>query len=404
MKDFEEQLKVILRGTAEVIPKDELQKRLEESIRLEKPLRVKLGIDPTAPDIHLGHTIVLRKLRQFQDLGHKAVLIIGDYTALVGDPSGREKTRPKLSSEQVEENARTYLEQVGKVLDLENLEIVRNSQWFSEFTFKDVLDLTSRMTVARLLERDEFSRRYSAEIPISLHEFLYPLMQAYDSVMVKSDIEIGATEQTFNLLVGRNLQKEEGLPPQVALTMPILIGTDGSQKMSKSLGNFIAISESPAQMYGKIMSIPDELMRDYFELLTDVPEDEIEALLSDRTHPKEAKKRLAREIVSTYHGSQAALKEERNFEKVFARKELPEQVPDVHIPRAFLKDGKIWIVRLLLSAGMASSSSEARRLVAQGAVLLGSNRIMDSEASVTIAPGSILKVGKRKFARLFPEE
>ena len=404
MKSVEEQLKIIRRGIAAIFPEEELILRLERSLREGLPLRVKFGIDPTASDIHLGHTVCLRKLKDFQALGHDALLIIGDFTALVGDPSGREKTRPQLTSEEVEANARTYLEQVSKILDTKRLKIVRNSDWFGNFKFRDVIELASKMTVARLLERDDFSNRFKSEVPISLHEFFYPLMQGYDSVMVRSDIELGGTEQTFNLLVGRNLQKESGMDGQIALTMPILVGTDGSERMSKSLGNYIGIAESPSNIYGKVMSIPDDLMRGYFELLTDVPREELRDLVSPTAHPMEAKKRLARELVSTYHTPEAAARAEEEFEKVFTRKELPDEIEPVYIPSSLVKDGKVWAVKLILTARMAPSGSEARRLIAQGGVTLDGEKISDPDASVEIRPGMVLKVGKRKFARLFLKE
>jgi len=305
----DEQLEVIKRAVVQIFPENELVEKLKKSEKSGTPLRIKLGIDPTAPDIHLGHTVVIRKLRQFQDMGHTGVLIIGDYTALIGDPSGREKTRPQLTSDEIEKNAKTYLEQVGRILDMEKVEIVRNGEWFKEFSFRDVLKLVSKMTVARMLERDDFSKRFKSETPVGLHEFIYPLMQGFDSVMVKADVELGGTDQTFNLTVGRDLQRDNGEEPQVAITLPILVGTDGTLKMSKSYGNYIAVEDSPKEMYGKVMSIPDGIMRNYFELLTDVPLAEVGELLKDTAHPMEAKKRLAREIVAGYYGADAAEEE-----------------------------------------------------------------------------------------------
>jgi tyrosyl-tRNA synthetase len=363
-------------------------------------LRVKLGIDPTAPDIHLGHTVVIRKLRQFQDIGHTAVLIIGDYTALIGDPSEREKTRPQLTTEQIEANAQTYLDQVGKLLDMRKVEIVRNGDWFKEFSFKDVLKLASRMTVARMLERDDFSKRYKAEVPISLHEFIYPLMQGFDSVVIKADVELGGTDQTFNLTVGRDMQRDNGEEPQIAVTLPLLVGTDGAMKMSKSYGNYVGVDDSPRDMYGKLMSIPDALMRQYFELLSDVPLNEINELLKKSAHPMEAKKRLALEIVAGYYGKDAAEREAEQFMKVFSAGQLPDEMEQLAIHRSSLEDGKLWIVKLIVDAGFAPSNSEARRLVSQGAVSIAGLKIQDPSQAVAINEGDVLKVGKRRFGQI----
>ena len=395
-----EQLQAIKRGIVQIFPEDELIEKLEKSNKTGNPLRVKLGIDPTAPDIHLGHTVVIRKLRQFQDLGHTAVLIIGDYTALIGDPSEREKTRPQLTTNQIEANAQTYLEQVGKILDMDKVEIVRNGDWFREFSFKDVLNLVSKMTVARMLERDDFSKRYKAEIPISLHEFIYPLMQGFDSVMIKADVELGGTDQTFNLTVGRDLQRDSGEKPQVAITLPLLIGTDGSMKMSKSYGNYIAVDDSPRDMYGKVMSIPDTLMRQYFELLTDLPLDELNELLKDSAHPMEAKKRLALEIVTDCYGEETAQKEAEQFEKVFSNRQFPDEMQELRISASSLDDGRLWIVKLIVDAGFASSNSEARRLLSQGAVSIDGKKVKSPDDSVETKNGMVLKVGKRRFGKI----
>jgi len=402
MPPVEEQLAVIRRGVVPggIVTEDELRTKLERSLREGRPLRVKLGVDPTAPDIHLGHTVVLRKLRQFQELGHTAVLIIGDYTAMVGDPSGRSKTRPQLTYGQVEANAKTYVDQVGHILRRDRLEVVRNGDWFKKMSFLDVLRLAGKITVARLLERDDFAKRHDAGNPISVHEFLYCLMQGQDSVEVRSDIELGGTDQTFNLLVGRDLQRDAGQEAQVAVTTPILPGLDGVEKMSKSLGNHIGVTAPPSDMFGKVMSIPDALMRDYYVLLTDVLLGEVEVIL--KGHPREAKARLAREIVTFYHSAEAADAAAEEFDRVFREKALPDDVPVYVLPTADLQDGKVWIIRLLAGSGLAPSTSEARRLVKEGAVSINGQRIEDFEARIPVAGGEVLKVGKRKFARLEP--
>jgi len=399
----EEQLEQIRRGVPPggIIHEDELRTKLERALSRQRPLRVKLGVDPTAPDIHLGHTVVLRKLRQFQDLGHTAVLIIGDYTAMVGDPSGRSKTRPQLTYADVEANARTYIEQVSKVLRTDRLEVVRNGDWFRKMTFLEVLRLASKMTVARMLERDDFAKRYSAGNPIALHEFLYCLMQGYDSVQVRADVELGGTDQTFNLLVGRDLQRDAGQEPQVCVTTPILPGLDGVQKMSKSLGNHVGVTDPPSGpdgMFGKIMSIPDDLMRDYFILLTNLPTDEIETILAG--HPRDAKARLATEITAFFHGREAARAAAEEFDRVFRERQLPDEIPECHVPPDLLKDGKVWIVALVAATGFVASRSEARRLIAQGGVSLDGERITDVEAQVALRGGEVLRVGKRRFARI----
>jgi len=396
--DVATQLKQIERGVAEVFPRDELVQKLEKSRREDRPLRVKLGIDPTSPDIHLGHAVPLNKLRHFQDLGHQVVLIIGDYTGMVGDPSGRDATRPQLSHEEVLKHAGTYLDQVGKILDRSRTEVVRNGDWFSKMAFLDVIRLAAKMTVARILERDDFLKRYKAGEPISLHEFLYPVMQGYDSVMVRADVELGGTDQKFNLLVGRQLQKDAGQAPQVALTLPLLIGTDGAQKMSKSYGNHIGISEPPATMFGKVMSVPDALLRPYFDLTTATAPEEVERLLSG--NPMEAKLALARALVERYHGPEAAASAAERFDREVRHKEAPGDVPEVRLPAELLAEGKIWIARLIVHCGFAASTSEARRLVAQGGVSLNGEPIADSSAEVTPASGALLKVGKRKFAKI----
>ena len=392
------QMKQIERGVVDIFPREELVRKLETSRRENRPLRVKLGIDPTSPDIHLGHAVPLNKLRHFQELGHQVVLIIGDYTAMVGDPSGRDSTRPQLTHETAMENARTYLDQAGRVIDLDRTEIVHNGEWFGKMSFVDVIRLAARMTVARLLERDDFAKRHRAGQPIAFHEFLYPLMQGYDSIMVRSDVEVGGNDQTFNLVVGRTLQKEEGMEPQAAVTLPLLVGTDGTLKMSKSYGNHIGISEPPEEMYGKIMSVPDDLLKNYFDLCSDVPEEEAARLVAG--DPMQAKLSLAASIVGRYHGENAAKEAADHFNRTVRRKELPEEIPEVGVPDDLLEDGKVWIAKLMVHCGFAKSTSEARRLIAQGAVSLDGETIADAGLNVAPEPGLLLKVGKRKFARL----
>jgi len=395
VKPAEEQLEQLRRGVVSIISEDELLTKL----RRGQPLRVKLGLDPTAPDIHLGHTVQLRKLRQFQDLGHTAVLIVGDYTAMVGDPSGRSKTRPQLSHDQVMAHAETYVTQVKKVLREDRLEIAYNGDWFAQMQFVDVLKLCSRMTVARMLEREEFSRRYRGGDPIAIHEFLYCLMQGQDSVEIRSDVELGATEQLFNLLVGRELQRDVDQEPQVCLTFPILVGTDGTQRMGKSLGNYVGLTDPPNEMFGKIMSLPDHAVRDYFILLTDTSEAEIERLLSG--HPKAAKVALGRQIVTMYHDAESAEAAAEEFERVFARKELPTEIPEAVLPAEVMEGDQVWIVKLLTAAKLAPSGREARRLVEQGAVEVDGERVRDLETRLKIPKdGLVVKAGKRRFARV----
>ncbi len=415
MKTAKEQLKIIAEGTEEIIPIEELQAKLERSARTGKPLKVKYGADPTAPDLHLGHSVPLRKLRQFQDLGHEVVLLIGDYTARVGDPSGRSATRPQLPPEIIEENAKTYTDQAFKILDESKTVIEYNSRWFAAMGFDDVLKLTAQFTLARLLERDDFAMRYSEEIPIGLHELLYPIMQAYDSVALKSDIEMGGTDQKFNMLGARDLQRYFGQEPQVVITMPLLEGLDGVKKMSKSLGNYVGLTEAPDEMFGKVMSLPDALMPKYFRLATGLPSGEIEAIergLGDGSlHPAEAKRRLAREIVAAYHGGDAARKAEEVFNAKFRRADgksaaerLAElegfEIPEAPLVPEIFKENRVWIVRLMTFTKMAASSSEARRLIEQGAVRLNDEPVTSTEAEITVSSGDILQVGKRKFARL----
>jgi len=400
----EEQFELLKRGTAEIVPEQALKDKLERSMKDGEPLRVKLGIDPTAPDIHLGFAVVLRKLRQFQDLGHNVVLIVGDFTAGIGDPSGRSETRPVLSADQIRANAETFTEQFWRILDKSRTELVFNGDWLGKMSFGDVVREASRVTVARVLERDDFQKRMNESRPIGLHELLYPIAQALDSVEIRADVEIGGTDQKFNILMGRDLQEAHGMEPQVGLFMPILPGLDGVQKMSKSLGNYIGINEPPNEMFGKVMSIPDSAMATYFELATDVPLDEVCAIeegVADGTiHPMDAKKRLAYKITKMYHGEEAAQKAKTEFERVFSQRELPTEMPDVVIPADILKDGKIWLPKLLVAAGMAGSNNEAKRLIEQGAVTIDDECITDSSVDVEIRDGQVLRAGKFKFGRI----
>jgi tyrosyl-tRNA synthetase len=387
----EEQLETLRRGVVDVVPQEELVARL----RTGKALRVKLGVDPTAPDIHLGHALALVKLRQFQTLGHQAVLIIGDFTARIGDPSGRSTTRPVLSQADVERNAGTYLDQVFKILDQGRTEVHRNSEWLSGLSLENVVRLTAGMTVARMLERDDFKRRYGAGTPIGLHEFLYPMLQGYDSVAVRSDVELGGTDQTFNLLVGRDLQRDAGQPGQVALILPLLEGIDGVQKMSKSLGNHIGISEPPEEMYGKVMSVSDALMLRYYELLSAESGERLRDVRAGSVHPMEAKKALAAEVVARFHGGDAAARAARFFEQRFQKR-------TAHSPKAVrihTRQEDVWICQLIKEAGFAPSTSEARRLVAQGAVKVD-GRPVDVNFRFRRGKDRLLEVGRRRLAEI----
>jgi len=410
-KTIAQQLQILKRGTVEIFREEELAEKLTEAAKTGRQLRIKLGLDPTSPDIHLGHTVVLRKMRQFQDLGHKAVLIIGDYTARIGDPSGQDTTRPMLSAEQIQANAKTYFEQAGKILDTsgDKLEIRYNGEWLADLNLADIIKLTSNMTVARMLERDTFELRHKKGDSIGIHEFLYPLMQGYDSVMVRSDVELGGTDQTFNNLVGRDIQRAYGHKPQVVITTPILVGLDGKEKMSKSKGNYIGVTDEPNDMFGKIMSISDEMMENYFTLLTDRTTEKIAELVNpQKTHPKEAKVLLAKIIVAQFWDktpsgtlsvqpsdplsiSDAAAAE---FHKVFAQKQLPTEIPEIEIAPVPMMASK------LVVATAAVSSSEAKRLIRQSAVSIDGSRITDPNAEVKPADGMVIQVGKRKFARL----
>lgn len=393
-----EQLKQLSRGTVEIYTQQELGQRLTEAAQSRRQMRVKLGLDPTSPDIHLGHTVVLRKMRQFQDLGHKAVLIIGDYTARIGDPTGQNTTRPMLSPEQIEQNAKTYFEQAGKILDTspDKLEVRHNSEWLADLRLADIIRLASNMTVARMLERDTFEIRYKKGDPIGVHEFLYPLMQGYDSVMVRSDVELGGTDQTFNNLVGRDLQRTNGQPAQIVITSPILVGLDGVQKMSKSKGNYVGVTDEPSNMFGKVMSISDEMMANYYTLLTDLPTERIAELTdSGKTHPKEAKVLLGKTIVAQFHGQGAADAAAAEFDKIFAKGQLPDDMPEVALPEA-----PITIKNLLTLCKLVETGGEAKRLCAQGGVTVDGQKAADPNAEITPRDGMVVQVGKRRFAKL----
>jgi tyrosyl-tRNA synthetase len=396
--DIAEQVKMLKRGTVEVFREDELAQRLTEAAANGTQLRAKLGMDPTAPDIHLGHTVVLRKLRQFQDLGHKAVLIIGDYTARIGDPTGQNTTRPMLTPEAIKENAQTYFDQAGKILDMspEKCEVRYNSEWLADMKLADVIKLTATMTVARMLERDTFELRYKKGDPIGVHEFLYPLMQGHDSVAIKSDIELGGTDQTYNNLVGRDLQRIDGQKPQIVITMPILVGLDGVQKMSKSKHNYIGVTDAPSDMFGKTMSIPDELMENYFTLLTDISTEEIKVLIDPaQTHPKQAKVKLGKIIVEQFYDVEAAEKAAAEFDKVFAQNQLPDDMPEVAIEAA-----PIMASKLLTTCNLVASGGEAKRMIKQGGVKINDEKISSPSDEITPADGMVVQVGKRKFAKL----
>jgi len=402
--DIKEELRIIKRGTEEIISEKELIKKIEKSRKEKRPLRVKQGFDPNAPDIHLGHTVGLRKMRQFQDSGHDVYFLIGDFTGMIGDPSGKSITRKQLTEEEVKKNAETYKKQVFKILNPEKTKVVFNSHWLGKLSFSEVLKLCSKYTVARMLERDDFSTRYKEGKPIGIHEFMYPLMQGYDSVAMQADIELGGTDQKFNLLVGRDIQREFNQEPQVIITLPLLEGTDGVEKMSKSLNNYIGINESPQEMYGKAMSVPDSLMTRYFELVTDVSLDEINKIKTgleyNDLHPRNVKKRLAREIVKLYHGQSAAITAEEEFEKVFKNKLYPKEIKKLEIKKDVLKDGKIGIVNLVKDSGILGSTGEAIRMVRQGGVRVNGEKISDPHIDLTVEDGMIIKIGRLNFIKL----
>jgi tyrosyl-tRNA synthetase len=398
-REIRRQIEIIKKNTVEIIEESELFEKLRNSIEKNQPLRIKYGIDPTAPEIHLGHTVPIKKLKDFQNLGHKVIFLIGDFTARIGDPTGRKETRPILSVEEINENLKNYKEQVSKILDIDKTEFVYNSTWLTKLNLEEIIKLTSIFTVAQILEREDFTERYKSKRPIFLHEFLYPLLQGYDSYVLKADIEIGATEQKFNLLAGRTIQSYFGEEKQVVITMPILIGTDGKLKMSKSYKNHIPINTTPFDMFGKIMSIPDDLMNDYFSLLTDVKEEIYKDLISK--NPRDAKALLAREIVKEFFSEKDAIEAENEFNKIFREKEIPSEVPLVEVEKEILNpDGEIEIIEILWKKNMVGSKSEARRLISQKAVKVDGFVITDPYQKIKIQDGMVIKIGKRKFYRI----
>ncbi|MCL4503561.1 MAG: tyrosine--tRNA ligase [Deltaproteobacteria bacterium] len=401
MKPVDEQLALIKQGCHDIIREEELKARLEKSITTKNPLRIKAGFDPTAPDLHLGHTVLIQKLKHFQDLGHQVIFLIGDFTGLIGDPSGKSETRPPLTEEQVQANAETYEHQIYKILDPEKTLIDFNSRWMKPMQAQDVIRLAARYTVARMLEREDFHKRYNSQTPISIHEFLYPLIQGYDSVALKADVELGGTDQTFNLLVGRDLQREYGQMPQVVITLPLLEGLDGVQKMSKSLGNYVGIDEPAGVMFGKIMSTSDTLMLRYFELLTDIAPNDLarlkEDIASGAKHPRQVKEDLAVEIVTRYHGRNAALEAAQEFAHIFREKGLPEEIEEMTLK---VDGAKLWLPKIMAEAGLAASTSEARRLITQGGVQVEGEKVTDANLELAVGKSYLLKVGKRRFKRV----
>jgi tyrosyl-tRNA synthetase len=403
-EEVERQLAIIRRGTVEIVPEEELKLKVAEAVVTGRPLNVKIGLDPSSPDIHVGHTVALQKLRQFQDLGHEIQLVIGDFTGMIGDPTGKSETRKQLSREQVIRNAETYRKQISKILNPDKMKVYYNSEWLASLTFADVVKLASHVTVARMLERDDFSKRYGSGQAIHIHEFFYPLMQGYDSVALETDIELGGTDQKFNLLMGRTLQREYGKRLQIAIMMPLLEGLDGVQKMSKSLGNYIGIDEEPNNIYGKAMSVPDELMLKYFELATDIGNEELaelrRGLETGAVHPRDAKMRLARTFVRMYHGEEAAGAAERHFVTVFQQRALPDDIEEKRIPAEWLENGRIRLVKLLVELGLAPSGGEARRSIQAGGVRLNEEKVTDVMFEYTPSDGDVLQVGKRKFVKI----
>lgn len=410
LKEVDRQLEIVSRQTIELLPLDEFRIKLACSIRDQVPLRIKQGFDPTSADIHIGHAVGIRKLKQFQDLGHQVVLIVGDYTAMVGDPSGQSATRPQLSHEEIMVNAETYQEQFFKILDRSRTEVVINGEWFKKLEFSEVMQLASKYTVARILERDDFSKRMKANTPISVHELMYPLMQGYDSVAIRADLELGATEQTFNLLAGRTIQEAYGQKPQCILTLPILVGTDGVKKMSKSLGNYIGIDESPREMYGKAMSIPDQSIYEYFQLATDLSPTalaEVKGKLdAGKTNPMELKRELGIAIVNMYHEAGAGEAAAEEFTRMFSQKQEPDDMPEVNpddLRKLELDPDKIYLVHLIAKSKMARSNSEARKLIEAGSVRLDGEKVADANHEFPLDREIVLKVGKRRYLRLMPK-
>ena len=395
---IDNQWELISRGAEEIIPEKELKQKLEESIEKEAPLRVKLGCDPSRPDLHLGHGVVLRKLRHFQDLGHQAILVIGDFTGMIGDPSQRNKTRPQLTMEETKANAKSYIKQASHVLNIDSLNIVYNSTWLDTMRFSDVIKLSSHYTVARMLERDDFTKRYKAEIPISIHEFMYPLAQAMDSVELKADVELGGTDQKFNLLVGRDLQREYKQAPQVIITLPLLEGTDGIEKMSKSYGNDIGLTDTPEDMYGKSMSISDEMIEKYFILAADANVETVSRVkkqLSDSSqNPRDIKRELARAIVELYHGGDAAKEAEQHFDRVIVNKDIPNEMDEVEL------SDDTQLIEVISNEGLTNSKGEARRLIKQGAIRIDDKKITDMNYILLKGKEVVIKVGKRRFIKV----
>ena len=393
-----EQMDIIRSGVEEIIPETELVKKIEKSIANKEPLKIKCGCDPSRPDLHIGHAVLLRKMRQFQDMGHQAILLIGDFTAMIGDPTGRNKTRPQITIEDTKLNAQSYIDQAGIILDKSTLNIVYNSDWLGKMDFSDVIKLASKYTVARMLERDDFTKRYGGGVPISLHEFLYPLAQGYDSVHLNADVELGGTDQKFNLLVGRDLQKESGQTPQVVITTILLEGTDGVEKMSKSYDNYIGLTDSPSDMYGRTLSIPDALIGKYFEYATTISSEALDIINNDlsegKSNPRDLKRQLAREIVKIYHDEDAAQKAEIDFDALFIKKDIPDDIPE------YALSSTETLVSIMVDNNLVSSNGDAKRMIKQGAVKLDNEKI--SDMSLEISPGSekVLKVGKRKFLRI----
>jgi len=398
MKNLDEQLKMIKKGVEEIIPQDELIKKIEKSIKTGKPLRIKYGIDPTGYDVHIGHLVPIRKMREFQDLGHTGVIIIGDYTAQIGDPTGRDESRPPLTQEQVKKNSEKYMEQLFTVLDREKTEIRYQSEWFGNLGLMDVIKLLSKFTLAQFMAHDTFRKRWESGNPLFMHEIMYPLLQGYDSVAIEADIELGATEQKFNILSGRDMQKFYNMDQQVAILSPILLGTCGTRKMGKSFNNYIAVFDTPSDKYGKVMSIPDNLILNYFNYATKVDPDEINKIKDDidsGANPKYIKQRLAREIVSLYHGEEIAQNAENEFNKIFSQKEIPTDIETL-----ILTEMPVWIIKLLTDSKLCTSSSEARRMIKQGAVSLNNEKIIDENLQLEISEEVVIKVGKRKFLKL----
>ncbi|MCM8803763.1 MAG: tyrosine--tRNA ligase [Candidatus Omnitrophica bacterium] len=398
-KDIEKQIEIIKRNTVEIIEENELREKLKKSIENNIPLKIKYGIDPTSPEIHLGHTVPIRKLKDFQDLGHKVIFLIGDFTARIGDPTGRKETRPMLSVEEIKENLSTYKEQVSKLLDIDKTEFVYNSQWLSKLNLEEIIKLSSIFTIAQILEREDFTERYKEKKPIFLHEFLYPLLQGYDSYVLNADIEVGATEQKFNLLAGRTIQSYLGQEKQVVVMMPILVGTDGRLKMSKSYKNHIPINTTPFDMFGKIMSIPDNLMEDYFSLLTDVKADIYKDMIKE--NPRDAKAFLAKEVVKIFFSEKNAIEAEKEFNKIFREKDIPTEIPEIEIKEEMINlNGEIEILELISKTNMVSSKSEGRRLITQNAVKIDGEVISNPFMRIKLKDGMIIKIGKRKFFKL----